>query len=157
MLSFVAPFTPIVGASAAVYGIFLAFAFFWPREQIYIWGVLPIEARWMVVGMTALSLWGGFGGGDNIAHFAHLGGFVGGYAYLKWYSHNPRRARYQAAVAPPTHTSADVARWKRVDRSRLHEVNREEFDRVMMKLETGGLGGLTPGERAFLDRFSDQG
>lgn len=153
LLSFVTPFTAIVGASGAVYGVFLAFAYFWPRDQILLWGIVPVEARWMVVGMTALSLWGGFGGGDNIAHFAHLGGFVGGYAFLRIRTRMTRRAPFDAPKGVPTHTSADVARWKRVDRLRLHEVNREEWDRVMAKLDMHGLSALTRQEREFLDRF----
>ncbi|NIR43976.1 MAG: hypothetical protein GWN71_19620, partial [Gammaproteobacteria bacterium] len=56
------PFAGIVGASGAVFGVLLGFARYWPREQIYIWGVLPVEARWLVVAMTALALFGGFGG-----------------------------------------------------------------------------------------------
>ncbi len=80
---FFTPFAAIVGASGAIYGVLLAFAYLWPRERIFIWGIIPIEARWLVVGMTALSLFGGYGGEGNIAHFAHLGGFVGAYVYLK--------------------------------------------------------------------------
>jgi Rhomboid family len=41
-------FTPraaVIGASAGVFGVMLAFAWFWPREKIYIWGVIPVEAR----------------------------------------------------------------------------------------------------------------
>jgi membrane associated rhomboid family serine protease len=83
LLSFVfAPHTPIIGASAAVFGVFYAFARYWPREQLYVWGVFPVQARWMVIGMTVLSLFGGFGGFEQgIAHFAHLGGFVGGFFF----------------------------------------------------------------------------
>ena len=65
-LSFVfTPFEAIVGASGAIFGVFLAFAYFWPRERIFIWGILPIEARWLVVAMTGLSLFGGFGGVES--------------------------------------------------------------------------------------------
>ena len=76
---------PILGASAAVFGVYFAFARYFPREKLYIWGILPIEARWFVVMMTVLTLWGGFSGGSGIAHFAHLGGFVGGFLFLLWW------------------------------------------------------------------------
>ena len=79
LLSYITPHTPIIGASGAVYGVFLAFARFWPREQILIWGIIPVEARTLVIIMTAMTVWGGFSGGGNTAHWAHLGGFVGGY------------------------------------------------------------------------------
>ena len=42
-------FGALIGASGGVFGIQLGFAYFWPRQPIYIWGILPIEARWLVV------------------------------------------------------------------------------------------------------------
>src|SRR4030095_7356691 len=78
-----APHAAIIGASGAVFGVMLGFAWFWPRDQIYIWGILPVEARWLVIITTALALFGGFsGGGGGTAHFAHLGGYLGGYLFL---------------------------------------------------------------------------
>ena len=71
--------TPILGASGAVFGVSLAYARFWPRDQILIWGIIPIEARWLVAISTGMAL---FGIGGGVAHFAHLGGFLGGYLYL---------------------------------------------------------------------------
>src|SRR4029079_11028565 len=41
-----APRFAVLGASGAVLGVLMAFARFWPRERLYIWGVLPIDARW---------------------------------------------------------------------------------------------------------------
>ena len=48
----------IIGASGAIFGVELAFAIFWPRERIFIWGVLPLEARWLVVLDDALLVMG---------------------------------------------------------------------------------------------------
>ena len=91
-LSFVfSPTAAIIGASGAVFGVELAFARFWPRVPIYIWGVLPIEARWMIVGMTVLTLYGASSGGGGIAHFAHLGGFLGAFIYLRFLECEQRR------------------------------------------------------------------
>jgi membrane associated rhomboid family serine protease len=154
LLSFVTPFTAIIGASGAIYGVMLAYAYLWPRAQIYIWGVLPVEARWLVIVMTALSLYGGFSGTDNIAHFAHLGGFLGGYLFLRWRSW---RVLQKATMAPaPTFAPSrnDLHRWTRIDRSKLHEVNREEFDRIQAKIQASGAASLTQAEREFLDRFT---
>src|ERR1044071_7745881 len=52
----------MMGASGAVFGVQLAFAKYWPRERIYIWGILPIEAWLLVLLYTGYSLWSGFGG-----------------------------------------------------------------------------------------------
>jgi membrane associated rhomboid family serine protease len=148
--------TAIVGASAAVYGVFLGYAWFWPRAQIFIWGILPVESRVMVVVMTLLSLFGVFGGGgDGIAHFAHLGGFVGGYLYLR-FAAPARRAAPQAPpkAEPPPVDPADVRRWREIRADAMHEVNREEFVRIIAKLDERGSTSLTAQEIAFLDRFS---
>lgn len=154
LLSFLTPFVAVVGASGAVYGVFLAFARFWPRENIMIWGIIPVEARTLVVIMTALSIFGGFSGGGNIAHFAHLGGFLGGYLFLRLRDRrsHPRRE------APPLDLSAvsksDIQRWRAIDKQSLHEVNRGELERILAKIDAQGPGSLTPQERQFLDRFS---
>jgi membrane associated rhomboid family serine protease len=153
------PYARIVGASGAVFGVLLGFARFWPRNVIYIWGVLPIEARWLVLLLTALSLWGGYGGGSGVAHFAHLGGFLGGYLYLKWLDWRSPARRFKKQAAAPTAKAAgstDLQRWKRIRRDGLHQVNRDELDRILDKISAKGLASLTPEERAFLERFSQQ-
>lgn len=158
-------FTPrvpgVIGASGAVFGVTLAFARYWPRDQIYIWGILPIEARWLVIIMTALSLFGARTGGDGIAHFAHLGGFLGGYLYLRWSElRSPGRDFRQRTTAPPVKRAsgsnhvADLQRWSRIQRDTMHEVNRAEIDRILDKINSTGIGSLTPGERETLERFS---
>lgn len=158
LLSVVNPYTPIVGASGAVFGVMLAFARYWPKATILIWGVLPVEARVLVVISTVLALWGGLTGAQGgIAHFAHLGGFLGGYLYLRVLEARSPAARFRKRVAPSPAgraSDADLERWRRVDPAALHEVNREEYERVMAKLSASGPGSLTPGEREFLDRFS---
>jgi membrane associated rhomboid family serine protease len=152
---FFTPYSPIVGASGAVYGVFLGFAYFWPRERIFLWGILPIESRWLVVGMTMLSLFGGFGGdGSNVAHFAHLGGFLGAFLYLKWLDTRSPQALMMKTMAPPPPARGAPERWAKIDRNSLHEVNRSELDRIREKIATKGSGSLTVTEIDFLERFS---
>jgi membrane associated rhomboid family serine protease len=159
LLSLFTPYAMIVGASGAVFGVLLGFARYWPRDQIWIWGILPVEARVFVVVLTALALLGGIGGGrGGIAHFAHLGGFVGGYLYLKWMEHRSPARRFQVRASAPRRAagagSDDVKRWENISREGLHPVNRAELDRVLEKLKTSGAASLTGEERAFLDRFT---
>ena len=155
VFSIFTPFTAIIGASGAVFGVMLGFAYQWPRERIYIWGILGIEARWFVAVMTVLSLAGGFGVGQSgIAHFAHLGGFVGGFAYLKWMRRASRQAAFPTGVEQRVPSNADVQRWMQIPRENLHEVNRTELDRILAKITSSGPGSLTNAEREFLDRFS---
>lgn len=151
LLSFLMPFSAIIGASGAVYGVFMGFAYYWPRENIYVWGVLPVQARWMVVFMTAMSLFGGFGFTmDNIAHFAHLGGFLGGYLFLKLLERKAKIVDQIVSSLP----AIEPAKWKTINREKLHEVNRTELDRILDKINAKGVNSLLPGEREFLERFS---
>ncbi len=150
------PYAAIVGASGAVFGVSLGYAYFWPRDKVFIWGILPIETRWLVVLMTIISLYGGATGSEpGIAHFAHLGGFLGGFLYLRWLDSTSRRAKYLRQQAPPPARPDDMERWSNIDPSAMHPVNREEYERIRSKLAASGPESLSPEERAFLDRFSN--
>ena len=158
-----APHSPVVGASGAVFGVLLGFAYFWPRERIYIWGILPIESRILVGILAAMALFSGVTGSDSgVAHFAHLGGFVAGYGYLRW-----RRVRYMKQWRPMPTPKSELAkaarraddkeahkRWKAIRLDQLHELNRDEVARLLEKMEADGTGSLSPEERAMLDRFA---
>lgn len=157
LLSVVTPYARIVGASGAVFGVMLGFARYWPREPIYLWGILPVEARVLVVATTVLSLWSAFAGrSGGVAHFAHLGGYLGGWLYLRWSDARSPAARFraQATSRPARVLDLQIERWRRIDAAALHPVNREEHQRVMTKLDAEGAGSLTAAERDFLDRFS---
>ena len=159
LFSFLPPFAPVVGASGAVFGVFLGFARFWPNERVYIWGVLPVQARVLVFIMTALSLYGGLGGGrGGVAHFAHLGGFGAGYLYLKMLElRSPARQFRKKAQAHSRSLLGDhsevLRRWEGIDREGMHPVNQAELDRVLLKIKESGAPSLTADERAFLERF----
>lgn len=114
-----APNAPIIGASAAIFGVVLAFARFWPTDKIYIWGVLPLEARWLVVLTIVWAIYSGLTGSTGgVADYAHLGGYVGAYVYLKWLeaTKGSRRFRELAASVPADrHLSNLEARRRAVD------------------------------------------
>jgi membrane associated rhomboid family serine protease len=82
----------MVGASGAIYGLLVAFAFLYPNaELIFLFIPVPIKAKYFVPGLLALDLFLGFkgasifgSGGTGIAHFAHVGGALLGYLMM-WY------------------------------------------------------------------------
>ena len=148
-----APTSPIIGASAGVFGVMLAFAHFWPHEPIYIWGIVPVPARILVILTTIITLWSGFGSvGSGIAHFAHLGGYAGAFLYLLWLERGRTRFRRKVAAAPPEATKR-AADWKRIDMTTIHEANRDEVNRILDKISAQGLNSLTSQERIFLSNF----
>ena len=68
-----------VGASGAIYGLLLAFGMMFPNSLIYLYFVMPIKAKWFVIGYAVIELLTGvFSSGDQVAHFAHLGGMLVG-------------------------------------------------------------------------------
>ncbi len=86
--------TPAVGASGAIYGILVAFAFKYPdAELMLIFLPVPIKAKYFIPAVVALDLFSGltgfsiFGslGGGGIAHFAHVGGALIGYLLMLYF------------------------------------------------------------------------
>ncbi len=154
LLSFVlAPQVAIIGASAAIFGVEMAFAKYWPRELIYIWGVLPIQAIWLVTLTVAYSMWSGMNGSTGgVADFAHLGGIGGGFLYLWWLDRHHGVRKFRAKAAPKV-PMGKVLEWKKVDPASIHEVNRDEVNRILDKINDLGVNSLTPEERVFLSNF----
>ena len=76
-----------IGASGAIFGVLLAFGMLFPRRVILLWLIIPIQARhlvWIAAGIEFLSVVNlQQTGGDGIAHWAHLGGMLFGYLYLR--------------------------------------------------------------------------
>lgn len=83
-----------VGASGAVFGILLAFGMLFPNtELMLLFPPIPIKAKWFVIGYGAIELYSGVANnaGDNVAHFAHLGGMLFGFVMIKYWQKNSNR------------------------------------------------------------------
>lgn len=77
----------VVGASGAVFGILLAFGMMFPNSVIYLYFAIPIKAKYFVMIYGAFELFEGVMNrpGNNIAHFAHLGGMLFGYILIVYW------------------------------------------------------------------------
>jgi membrane associated rhomboid family serine protease len=155
----------VIGASAAVYGVMLAFAMNWPDAPIYFMGLFPVKAKWLVTFFFVASLLsamdGGTGGG--VAHFAHLGGLLTGFIYLKsdWRP-GQRVKRFRSAVkarrmaiVPGGDKGSPVS--DRTSNRREQEEERalyDAVDQVLDKISAHGMASLTPKERKLLDEVS---
>lgn len=74
---------PTIGASGAVYGVLVAFAFLFPNRHIYLYFLLPIKAKYLIIFYIALEvIYVASNQATGIAHIAHLGGAVAGLIYL---------------------------------------------------------------------------
>lgn len=88
---------PVVGASGAVFGVLLAFGMMFPNtELLMLFFPVPIKAKYFVALYGLMELYLGFENmqGDNIAHFAHLGGMLFGFILIKIWNKKNRRTLY---------------------------------------------------------------
>lgn len=168
LLSFAFLPANIVGASAAVYGIMLAFAMNWPNAPIYVFGIFPVPAKYLVafLGVVALlSASGSAEGGGGVAHLAHLGGLAAGWIYLKADFRAGRaleglqrtvgRRRHMAAVPGEEKQEAPrAARKRREPAQREDSALYDRVDAVLDKISAEGMASLTEAELALLDEVS---
>lgn len=79
-----------IGASGAIYGILLGFAFTFPDMPLYFFFIpVPIKAKYMVIGYGVIEFFLGVSGTmSTVAHFAHLGGMLFGIILLLWWKKN---------------------------------------------------------------------
>lgn len=88
---------PTVGASGAIFGVLLAFGMLFPNTRlVLLFPPIPIKAKWFVIGYGAIELFAGLSNqaGDNVAHFAHLGGMIFGFLLIKYWNKTKRNNFY---------------------------------------------------------------
>ena len=85
-----------VGASGAVMGVMVGFAYLFPNtELMFIFFPVPIKAKWIVLIMVALDLFGGLGRtSTGIAHWAHLGGAATGFLLVYIWNKTNKKTFY---------------------------------------------------------------
>lgn len=77
-------FLPCVGASGSIFGILTAFAMFYPNAQLSpLFLPISIPSKYIVLFYGLYELYSGFSSLDNIAHFAHIGGILVAYIFIK--------------------------------------------------------------------------
>lgn len=86
-----------IGASGAVFAILLGFGMLFPNQPLFIFPLpLPIKAKYFVTGYALIELYAGFANnpGDNVAHFAHLGGMIFGFILIMYWRKKDRGNGY---------------------------------------------------------------
>lgn len=71
----------IIGASGSLFGLLGAFGMLFPNRLLYLYFFIPVKAKWLVIAYGLIELFSGLSNnpGDNVAHFAHLGGLAVGF------------------------------------------------------------------------------
>ena len=181
----------LAGASAAVFGVMTAYAMQWPDDEVMFLFVFPVRARALVVGLLTFDIVMGVAGangtsgvaGTNITYFAHLGGVLAAYAYMRMAASSPSIDQVRQRVAnipeadeppraiprnPPRRERADevddiVAKSKAMIAKRVvaaspsprrTEARADELDRVLDKISQQGIESLTSDERQVLEEMS---
>jgi membrane associated rhomboid family serine protease len=176
----------LIGSSAAVFGVMTAYAMQWPEDEVYLMFVLPMGVRTLVVGLVVFNLVMGVSatgatGGVSIAYFAHMGGAIAAYIYMRMsVSTGMDQVRQRVANLPdadeppraiprnlPRRERGDevddiVAKSKAIVAKRVvaatptprREAKSEELNRVLDKISEHGIASLTSEERRVLEESS---
>jgi membrane associated rhomboid family serine protease len=154
---------PTIGASGPVYGMLVAFAMLYPDAVVYLYFLIPVKAAHMAILFGLIEFFAGASGSNpGIARFAHLGGMVTGYIYIRWWwviklktkalfsgissgEGVVRRAPRRVPVSRPAQASEEMA-----------EAQMAEVDRILDKILVSGLDSLTDEEKAVMRRYSER-
>ena len=140
---------PIVGASGAIYGLLLAFGLMFPDRPIYLYFLFPIKAKYFVLIFGSIAFISAFSAtSDGIAHFAHLGGMVVGFAYL----------RIDWRISGVWSKLRSQSKTPKMRIHRKKEQNYDNFkgkiDEILDKINEVGFHNLTEEEKEILKRAS---
>lgn len=174
-MSLAGPIAPFAGASAAVFGVAVAFAVAWPAARVFVFPFpRAIPVAWLVAFLVALDVLPlALGVEDGLAHFAHLGGLVFALIYLKAEILGqrprrrtsefddqhvrilvPQRAETAHAAAEDEAVRPEVPQLPPPRREPTADERQAEVNRVLDKISASGIKSLTPAERRFLDDMS---
>jgi len=85
-------FSSFVGASGAIYGMLVAYAYLFPNSKIYLYFLIPIKAKYLISIVILADLFYGLrnAASDNVARFAHLGGALAGFILIRYWQKNKK-------------------------------------------------------------------
>ncbi len=156
-----APRMSLVGASGAVMAVLAVFIWYFPRQTVLLWGVLPVPAWALGVLYFVSDLQGAASGGGQVANVAHLAGaiFGGLYAWQGWNlglftDLRERFRRSRMRVVRPDDDEPGRRGPDARSQSALDAELQEAVDRILEKISRSGEGSLTNDERDTLTRAS---
>lgn len=172
-----------IGASGACYGVLLAFGMLYPNERIMLLiPPIPMKAKYFVAGYAVIELVSAYASNDNIAHFAHLGGMLFGWALFVWWRKKAQRRpafngwggggsarsseplltriRYwfthlfekRTTTAGNAHRTA--TRESDYEENMRSKAEEDRMDEILDKVRRSGYDSLTPDEKRELFRIS---
>lgn len=138
---------PVIGASAAVFGLYLAYAMMFPDNYVYLYFLFPIRAKYLVTFLAVIQLLHGIAGSAGIAYFAHLGGMAAG---LLFFTRQIKSMRLWTRLR--RRMSGPDIRGRR-DRNE-HEQEQAKIDSILDKIKEKGFENLSSTEKRILENYS---
>mgnify|MGYP001829004506 FL=1 len=146
----------MIGASAAAYGILLAFAIMFPNQRLLLWFVIPVKARTLAIGLAVLSLVLGIRGGGNIAHFAHLGGMAAALIMMRGEYQFRRFRNFVSSKMPKIPVKISFDGEGEQEPAGRQESDMDKIDSILDSISDKGYENLTETERRILEKYSEQ-
>jgi membrane associated rhomboid family serine protease len=141
----------LLGASGGIAGVLLLFCLNFPRQQIYIWGVLPMPAWVFAILFLGMNLFGTVGGDGHVAYTAHIGGAVFALVYFKagwqlsnWLPGGWKMPKLGRRPSLRVHDPADE----------IDDATEDAVDNILRKIRERGQESLTREERRILEEAS---
>jgi membrane associated rhomboid family serine protease len=155
---------PVIGASGSVYGLLVAFAMLYPDAVVYLYFLIPIKAAHMALLFGAIEFFAGATGSTpGVARFAHLGGMLTGWFYIRWWWVVKVQAKglwRRSASAEPDDAEPAARpaprRTPKAVKAAAVENDMAEVDRILDKILSQGLESLTDDEKAVMHRYSEK-
>ncbi|MCF0224087.1 MAG: rhomboid family intramembrane serine protease [Fibrobacter sp.] len=153
---------PIIGASGALMGIFVAYYKFFPDRMMLIFFVIPMKIKHAIWFMVAIDVFLA-PSGDGVAHLAHLGGVVGGFIYMYLYNHGfksfARFSKPKFRVDEGGRRGENLRRKKSgapLEGEVFDMDENKRMDDILKKVNREGINSLTDAERQFLLRAGER-
>src|SRR5439155_10811223 len=151
-LLFTGPATPLVGASAGIFGVLMAGAYLAPDALVLLFYFIPMRLKTMAYALVAVAFFTVLFGGNNAGGEAgHLGGAIAGFYFIRHPQHLHGFFDFLGRVDPTSH---HYRRGRRMPRPAGVGSGDAEIDRILDKIKVEGMHSLTTDEKRLLNEAS---
>lgn len=152
---------PVIGASGPVYGLLVAFAMLYPDAVVYLYFLIPVKAAHMAILFGLIEFFAGAtSSSPGVARFAHLGGMVTGFLYIRYWNWLVLKVnswrRDLGSGEPVTPAPRRRLLRRQVPSAPDPAAQMEEIDRILDKVLISGVDSLTPEEKDILRKYKGQ-
>jgi rhomboid family protein len=160
-----------IGASGAIMGVMVVFAFLFPDRMIYLYFLIPIKTKYFIIGLILLNLFA-INSGDSIAHLVHIGGALTGLVYMLYekkkgtaygnyfdgnYGSSSETGNFFGKMSQNLSSmfkkkpkNVEDAKFYEIKKEDDEEIDQKEIDKILDKISQSGYQNLTEREKKIL-------